>query len=58
MESKTGLMPCPFCGKAPRINESNKTFMIECSNDFCFIQPSTLSYITLDEAIEAWNERA
>ena len=52
------LLPCPFCGEAPRLWEYNKgECEIECINGHCPSEPH-VGIHTKAEAIAAWNTRA
>lgn len=57
----TELKPCPFCGRMPNIIErktsTKSNFRIECKNMNCQIIVGTFAFLTVEEAIEAWNRR-
>jgi hypothetical protein len=50
------LLPCPFCGHAPRTLRTNRGQKVVCPNGDC--GGETLSWSTKDRAIAAWNKRA
>lgn len=52
------LKPCPFCGgEADWWQTLSGTYQAYCYNDNCEIHPHTCCYVTLEEAIAAWNTR-
>ena len=57
------LKNCPFCdGDASYsyrdvANEDTPSNAISCENHYCKVQPNTMFFVTLEEAIEAWNTR-
>ena len=61
--------PCPFCGYEPMVSGYDYAsvggtyhaiqWKVECDHHDCPAQPTVDGhYITIDEAIEAWNRRA
>ena len=55
------IKTCPFCNEEPNICVNDDgMFYIECSGYMknCGVVPSSLSYKTKTEVIEAWNQRA
>lgn len=59
---KTKPLPCPFCGKNPKVYEAG----VGCINDKCFINPVMRVIIgkidqwldlSIEDAISIWNER-
>ena len=53
-----GLLPCPFCGGEPHIEEvsaSRGQFCIKCSN--CWAKSVYLSYGEKWQLVRAWNTR-
>ena len=58
-ENKIFIKPCPFCGKTPKITVNlSDMYCIECSNDACYVKPSTRPItLTKEELIEKWNLR-
>lgn len=51
------LMPCPFCGASPFLDDYSEDWSVECHNKDCTAMPSSRLCATLEEAIEAWNKR-
>ena len=47
------LLPCPFCGEMPEVENTNDYVIISCS---CKLEPGTCGDI--NTAIAAWNTRA
>ena len=47
------LKPCPFCGGKAEVNEFNDFIWIYCS----VCESETTLFVTLEQAIEAWNRR-
>lgn len=58
----TELKPCPFCGEEPEIvsyiSYHKTVYKVRCNNRDCPIIAATLDYISIEDAIEAWNRRA
>lgn len=57
------LLPCPFCGsKAERKTLTHAyghtMYYVQCSNEKCAINPTTVAYKTKGADIRAWNTRA
>lgn len=55
------LKRCPFCGSKGEITykEGLKTWIVECSNQFCMASYMIgTDFDTEEEAIEAWNRRS
>lgn len=55
------ILPCPFCGKPPKVNGAVIGFgrpghIIRCENDDCF-GPATTAR-PLEDAVAQWNTRA
>lgn len=48
--------PCPYCGAVPSFHRWNDECSIACNGD-CQIHPSTGSFSTFSEALEAWKPR-
>ena len=64
---KSGLLPCPFCGKPGKFGRERSLFnggkimyFVECSNDIdsCEAHPSTALWANKRMAVETWNTRA
>ena len=53
--NEDGLLPCPFCGEYPNL-ENNGYFWYCCTNDDCLAEVGTGK--TKQEAIDIWNRRA
>ncbi len=51
---KDGLLPCPFCGEYPNL-ENNGYFWYCCTNADCLAEVRTGK--TKQEAIDIWNRR-
>lgn len=58
------LKPCPFCGGKAFLRKyyysgGEPAYYVECGGvkSTCSVMPSTWSYDTEEEAIEAWNTR-
>jgi Lar family restriction alleviation protein len=56
------LKPCPFCGKAAKVETitdifHHTTFMAVCGNDSCGCHPMTEPFEKSSEAVAAWNRR-
>lgn len=51
------LLPCPFCGNAPRVKHGDSLMHISCDTLEC---PIDINFIqrTPEKAIAAWNQRA
>lgn len=55
---KIDLLPCPFCGRKPKVRELNINLQqISCLYSKCPAHPCIIK-ITMEEAAEAWNTRA
>lgn len=62
------LKPCPFCGCEAKVKEyevmdadgdERNAWGIACSNHKCIaFETDLVSFLSLGEAIEAWNRRA
>ena len=66
MADKEIILPCPFCGELPKIEEEEwvgdslvKGVYVECVNDNCFCEPRTyhLKNETRNKVINDWNTR-
>jgi ssDNA-binding Zn-finger/Zn-ribbon topoisomerase 1 len=58
-ESEIELKPCPFCGKAAKLQQG-LTWLIGCDTRGCIgYRPYSLDrdYETAHEAVSAWNRR-
>lgn len=56
--SKIDLLPCPFCGRRPKISNLNiQLYEIECSFSKCPVRTFVIEK-TQEEAVKAWNTRA
>ncbi len=53
--NEEGLLPCPFCGEFPVIEEHFEQTDIHCNNDIC-LNAFTIRE-TKQQAIAAWNRR-
>ncbi len=55
------LLPCPFCGAAPKAEEFNDeevhTFFVSCVNQDCPACSVLASGDTPEDAAELWNTR-
>ena len=55
------LLPCPFCGKEPEIDnykiQSIIYWNVSCMNDHCLVHVETADFESEEEAIGAWNKR-
>ena len=50
-------LPCPFCGKIPRVSNGK----VKCMNADCKVQPKIKAWYFAGyeaDAIQDWNERA
>ena len=58
-ESKTTLLPCPFCGADAGFLNYAKNNEVLGYGITCDVCPATIdhNFKTEDEAAEAWNER-
>ena len=59
----TKLKPCPFCGRAVRVDSivsrGIRYYQVGCRDERkCELTPITWNYPTAAEAISAWNRRA
>ena len=58
------LLPCPFCGNTPRLEEQKSRrgikaeIKIRCALLLCGINPETRYCETKETAIKIWNKRA
>jgi hypothetical protein len=54
------LLPCPFCGTAPKKHIDNffNDCFIYCPNEDCGINPETHPHVKPAESIAAWNRRS
>ncbi len=66
MARKSKIKPCPFCGKAVKIQRRHYSWIttiatysygIACKNDNCGVQPCTAFYDDAAEAMKEWNKR-
>lgn len=59
MENTPKLLPCPFCGGAASIHDTEVGgySIVRCDNPPCPTQPYTSGYTTTAVAIEDWNTR-
>jgi hypothetical protein len=48
------ILPCPFCGKQPKILKSFGTYKLRCD---CELKPTTGIYFREKNAVQAWNKR-
>ena len=60
---KTKLKPCPFCGCDPRVKITKdfwriKHYKVECANERCEDQPTTVWFVSPKGAFEVWNRGA
>ena len=60
--TETKLLPCPFCGKEPKLKKTKHTepdifYWVGCYNSGCIALPVVMSWETRAEAIAAWNKR-
>ncbi len=61
---KDGMLPCPFCGEYPNVDEVERTvfkggkFTVYSVEHGCTMKLSTEYRGTKQEAIDAWNRRA
>lgn len=59
------LLPCPFCGSAAHVGQTKKSlhlqYSVSCSNPHCIAHrlsnPFVTHYLTVSDAIKAWNTR-
>jgi len=55
------LLPCPFCGKNPVVDNYKirgvKVWNVGCLNDDCQVHVETDDFESLEETIQAWNNR-
>ena len=53
------LKRCPFCGREAELLkiESDGEFYVRCCNGGCAVIPTTWTYKTETEAVNAWNHR-
>jgi hypothetical protein len=56
------LLPCPFCGgeaerKTLTHAYGHTMYYVQCSNEKCAINPTTVAYKTKGADIRAWNTR-
>lgn len=55
--------PCPFCGSQPKLitqmpNDYSVYKIVRCTNENCYIRPSTRLCKTAKEARDEWSKRA
>ena len=53
------IKKCPFCGSVPIVEYGNgiKKWWICCSNDKCWVHPSTDAHINKSVVVRFWNRR-
>lgn len=57
------LLPCPFCGTLPSLDEptnyagGSHYYHVACYGEACPMQPETSGKLTAEEAAAAWNTR-
>ena len=57
------LLPCPFCGKIPEIEELKymdgrmDKYYVSCKNDKCACEPMTFAHKNKGVVTRAWNKR-
>ena len=52
-----GLRNCPFCGRRAFVQHKGDYYRAYCSNEDCFIEPSTHWYCMKETAVARWNRR-
>lgn len=58
MSEKDELLPCPFCGDKPQLEESEDGYQdVACLNVYCLVQPRALA-AKERRADTTWNTRA
>lgn len=50
------LLPCPFCGFPPEVEQENQFEDVACYNVGCLVQPKALGLVS-HPARETWNTR-
>ena len=50
------LKPCPFCGSEAKLFEQFP-YKVYCSKTSCICSAATVGFMSLDEAVKAWNTR-
>ena len=68
VERDDGLLPCPWCGRVPRVHmytvakTKERRFGVWCDNgrehECPMLALETLPFKTRQEAIDAWNKRS
>ena len=53
------LKHCPFCGGEASLSHLPRWgYWVECENMECYLMPTTVSFPTAEEAVDAWNRRS
>lgn len=57
-QSADKLLPCPFCEQPPTVHEYSNGWVVDCSNDDCWVRPTLADiYHHKRDAIAFWNNR-
>ena len=50
-------LPCPWCGKAPKLRVDQWYADVVCATPTCIVHPHTYGMPSIEKAVMAWNKR-